>query len=319
MKMRKGYFTKRMEIKNGVVITTLCIMLSLCACSANSKKDSIPIDNMLVEDTVLVEEINAGLDKTIYEELSVQEEIIEDIEVAEEVYSYNVEEKKFSFCIDEIVYVVPYVQISDCPDASLEWKINHTLWKEACWILDCAEIGDEFYCLFETETQMQIIGTYKCGQFLSVVYESTFIDRLPGRIVYAIVVDTLTGERILLEDMIKNPNKLGEILLHYFDNQDRELALFITEEKVESILNYAGMTETEIVNYNLTCNGKYPELLNGEVGSVSYLFDASSFYMTEEAFVVLPGAYYYEPLIFEWERVEEAVHCKKVIREGEVY
>ena len=79
------------------------------------------------------------------------------------------------------------------------------------------------------------------------------------------------------------------------------------QEDAEKILYYGHMTEKEIVINNLTSDGNNPEQDNGEIDSISYLFQASSFYMSEEGFVVLPGAKYYEPLVFEWEEISKVI------------
>ncbi len=227
----------------------------------------------------------------------------------EEIYSYEVEEKAFSFYTDETVYTIPYVRISGCPDEQLQWRINHMLWEEACWIFECAELEDGLYGLFEGEHAMHITGVYQYDRFLSVAYILGEEDYpWPENIAYAIVIDLLTGERVLLADMVKDSEIFEDLLLHYFDDDLREIRLFITEDKAEEILLYGGMTEDEIVEYQITLQGDYPEHENGHVGSISYIFDASSFYMTEDSFVVLPGAYYFEELIFDWESILEAVY-----------
>ena len=98
-----------------------------------------------------------------------------------------------------------------------------------------------------------------------------------------------------------------DMLVHYFDDDSREIRLFIFKEDAEKILYYGHMTEKEIVINNLTSDGNNPEQDNGEIDSISYLFQASSFYMSEEGFVVLPGAKYYEPLVFEWEEISKVI------------
>lgn len=221
-------------------------------------------------------------------------------------YTYEVEKAAFSFYVSENeIYHIPYVQISGCPDKKLQWKINHTLWKEACWILDCAEIGDVLYKLFSGENTMEIAGVYQYKQYLSVLYEGVEESRLPGKIGYAIVVDTLNGNRILLGDIIKDEEKFQDMLVHYFDDDHREIRLFIFEEDAEKMMAYGRLTEKETVIRNVTFDGENPERDNGEIDSISYLFESTSFYMSEEGVVVLPGARYYEPLVFEWEKISE--------------
>ena len=223
-------------------------------------------------------------------------------------YSYEVEKDVFSFSTSEDkTYYVPYVKISGCSNEKLQWNINHTLWEDACWILDCAEIGGPLYDLFSGENAMQITGIYQYKHYLSVLYEGGTESRLPGKIAYAIVIDMLNGRRVLLGDLIENEDKFEDMLVHYFDDDSREIRLFIFKEDAEKILYYGHMTEKEIVINNLTSDGNNPEQDNGEIDSISYLFQASSFYMSEEGFVVLPGAKYYEPLVFEWEEISKVI------------
>lgn len=240
----------------------------------------------------------------------------EDIKKVQELFCAETEEQEFVFYANGVKCSIPYIKISGCPNKHLEWKINHKLWKDACWVFECAEMGDDLYdALFESGRTIKIVGCYQYGQFLSVVYESEFIERLPGKISYAIVIDLLTGERILLEDMIKDREKMKDLLIHYFDNQEREIGLFINNDNdAEDILFYGGMTEAETVVYQLTGKGVYSEQEDGEVGSISYLFDSVSFYLTEDNFVVLPKASYYEPLFFEWDKILEAVWWENVVR-----
>ena len=163
------------------------------------------------------------------------------------------------------------------------------------------------YDLFSGENANQITGIYQYKHYLSVLYEGGTESRLPGKIAYAIVIDMLNGRRVLLGDLIENEDKFEDMLVHYFDDDSREIRLFIFKEDAEKILYYGHMTEKEIVINNLTSDGNNPEQDNGEIDSISYLFQASSFYMSEEGFVVLPGAKYYEPLVFEWEEISKVI------------
>lgn len=107
----------------------------------------------------------------------------------------------------------------------------------------------------------------------------------------------------MLGDIIENEDEFKNMLVHYFDGDSREVRLFIFEEDAEKIMYYSHMTEMEIEINNFTSNGNYPEQNNGKIDSISYLFNASSFYMCEKGLIVLPGAQYYEPLVFEWEKI----------------
>lgn len=226
------------------------------------------------------------------------------IPTVSEPYTYNVDQKVFSFYTDETVYSIPYVKINGCPDSVLEWKINHTLWEEASWIFDCAELEDHLYSLFEGEMAIHISEIYQYDHYLSIVYECGFMPELPGNIVYAIVVDVYTGERVLLSDLVQDENQCLELLSHYFD--DVEAETYVPVLKAEDILFYGGMTEDETVNYNISLGGHYPESINGRIGSISYLFESASFYVTGDGLVILPGARGYTPMRFEWKSVEGA-------------
>lgn len=296
MKRRVKYLDKKMN--RFVVITIIMLIVCFCGCDKHDiSQEAYTVKN---KEKKLIKEITENITIGMHAD-----------EMFEELYSYKVEEKKFSFFTDETVYAIPYVRISGCPDTELEWKINHTLWKEACWIFDCADLENSFYKLFEGEEAIHISVVYKCGQYLSVVYEYGYITDLPGNIVYAIVIDMQTGERVVLSDMIQDREKMKSLLLHYFDEDNREIRLFINnDEDVEKILFYGEMTEAQTVLYK--CASYHEE--DGQVNSISYLFDAASFYMTEDSFVVLPGANYFEPLIFDWESVAEAIKCEKIIQ-----
>lgn len=269
---------KHLENKERIVCAFLSVMLILSACAESN----------------------------VYE--NCEEAKTENVISVTEPYSYEVEKEIFSFSASEDkTYHIPYAKISGCPDKKLQWNINHTLWKEAGWILDCAAIGVPLYELFCGENAMDIVGIYQYKQYLSILYEGAEESRLPGKIGYAIVIDTLDGSRILLGDVIENEDKFQDMLIHYFDNDPREVRLFIFEEDAEKILCHGRMTEKETVLNNVTFNGKYPEEDNGEIDSISYLFESASFYMSEEGFVVLPGAEYYEPLVFGWEEMVEVI------------
>lgn len=256
------------------------------------------------------EQVTAWVDLETSEYISEEINLTEDddmegyIPTVSELYAYNVEKKVFSFYTDETVYSIPYAKIDGCPDSVLEWKINHTLWEEASWIFDCAELEDHLYSLFEGEMAIHISEIYQYDHYLSIVYEYGFMPELPGNIVYAIVVDVYTGERVLLSDLVQDENQCLELLSHYFDAVEAET--YVPVLKAEEILFYGGMTEDETVNYNISLGGHYLESINGRIGSISYLFESASFYVTEEGLVILPGARGYTPMRFDWKIVEGA-------------
>jgi len=127
---------------------------------------------------------------------------------------------------------------------------------------------------------------------------------------YAIVVNMLTGERVLLSDMIGNTDKFKNMLLHYFDGDEREPRMFILEGDPERILHYGSMTEAEMIVDSRTMQGEYPEDDDGQIDSVTWLYGNISFYMSDDGFIVLPEAKYFEPLIFSWDEMSGIINWK---------
>lgn len=231
----------------------------------------------------------------------------------DEMYDYDVETSTFTFSTSgESRYLIPYAKITGCPDDELEWEVNHLLWHDACWLFDCAYFDTVMYDhLFrekESGDGVKLTDTYRCGRYLSVVYENTVLnDIMAGKIAYAIVVDMMTGKRLLLKDVLEDEEAFREILLNYFGDEPRE-TLRLDEYRVDQIMLYGGMTEAEILDYNTSGDEK------GNVTSVSYFFDTASFYMTEEELVVMPGISFYEPVGIAWDRLEGIV--KEEVYEG---
>ena len=177
-------------------------MLFLSACAEGER-----YINNEEESIVALEEVPNS--ETIYQENIAETRTVENVTSELTSYSYEVEKDVFSFSTSEDkTYYVPYVKISGCSNEKLQWNINHTLWEDACWILDCAEIGGPLYDLFSGENAMQITGIYQYKHYLSVLYEGGTESRLPGKIAYAIVIDMLNGRRVLLGDLIENEDKL---------------------------------------------------------------------------------------------------------------
>ena len=119
----------------GIVYVYLIGMLFLSACAEGER-----YINNEEESIVALEEVPNS--ETIYQENIAETRTVENVTSELTSYSYEVEKDVFSFSTSEDkTYYVPYVKISGCSNEKLQWNINHTLWEDACWILDCAEIG----------------------------------------------------------------------------------------------------------------------------------------------------------------------------------
>ena len=283
-----------------VVLGVFC----LCGCSVGQEEENIFEEKMSPQ---FIQGIIWGMDEIPIESVDSYTPILK------ELYDYEVEKRTFAFSAEGNEYYIPYARITGCPDETLQWRINHTLLEEACWIFDCAELGDALYGIYEYDNPtIEIAGLYRYDKYLSVVYKSKALNIMsPTRVVYAIVVDMSTGERVLLSDIIKNEAAFKEKLLHYFDGVSNEIGLFISKDKAEAIGKYGGMTEAETVIYNKT---QY-DSENGEIGSVSYLFDSASFYISEYGLVVLPGATCFEPLYYDWNEIGDVIKIADIDEE----
>lgn len=301
---------KNMQKRKNPFLRIVIMVLTgaaLCSCAPADGKETK--ESRSEEVTAELQTDNSEPDNSS-EEYEFSAFTTEYVETVVETYSCDVEVRSFTFYVnlDEVNYI-PYARVTGMEDEVLQWKINHTLFDHACWVFDCSEPGENYgvYNLFNGRNNMQITGIYQYKHYLSVLYENEFSSRIPGKIVYAIVVDMETGDRVLLGDTIVDEEGFKDVLLHYFDDAPVERSPPIFEDDAELILYHSHMTENEIVIDNITFSGEYPERNNGKVDSISWLFDAASFYMTEEGFIVLPGAYQYKPLLFEWEEVSGVV------------
>lgn len=283
-----------------ILVLSLCIAVSIIGCSSNESE--------IYEESQESETINTY--ETEAEETTIEGDDAQEPQLLS-CYEYEIQQKTFNFSIDNgESYHIPYVQIQGCPDKRLQWKINHTLWKDACWLFDCAQLDIHIYVIWDDDDPYTIAGIYQYKQYLSVVYEGTEDQRLPGKVMYAIVVNMLTGERVLLSDMIGNTDKFKNMLLHYFDGDEREPRMFILEGDPERILHYGSMTEAEMIVDSRTMQGEYPEDDDGQIDSVTWLYGNISFYMSDDGFIVLPEAKYFEPLIFSWDEMSGIINWK---------
>ena len=85
---------------------------------------------------------------------------------------------------------------------------------------------------------------------------------------------------------------------------------FILEGDPERILHYGSMTEAEMIVDSRTMQGEYPEDDDGQIDSVTWLYGNISFYMSDDGFIVLPEAKYFEPLIFSWDEMSGIINWK---------
>ena len=120
-----------------ILVLSLCIAVSIIGCSSNESE--------IYEESQKSETINTY--ETEAEETTIEVDDAQEPQLLS-CYEYEIQQKTFNFSIDNgESYHIPYVQIQGCPDKRLQWKINHTLWKDACWLFDCAQLDIHIYVI----------------------------------------------------------------------------------------------------------------------------------------------------------------------------
>ena len=160
-----------------------------------------------------------------------KEEISEKTRLKEE-FPYDVCIKKFTYSFDGTDYEIPIVQINSPsvvqpPFRAFVNQINGTLLSEAQWAFDTGyeklykkfDEGERdeikampFYPVVDDDrydNSLEIKSIYKVGRYLSVQYGQVGYGR-HGRLEYGIIVDTLTGKRVMLGDIIEVDDRLFE-------------------------------------------------------------------------------------------------------------
>lgn len=160
-----------------------------------------------------------------------KEEISEKTRLKEE-FPYDVCIKKFTYSFDGTDYEIPIVQINSPsvvqpPFRAFVNQINGTLLSEAQWAFDTGyeklykklDEGERdeikampFYPVVDDDrydNSLEIKSIYKVGRYLSVQYGQIGYGR-HGRLEYGIIVDTLTGKRVMLGDIIDVDDRLFE-------------------------------------------------------------------------------------------------------------
>ena len=129
-----------------ILVLSLCIAVSIIGCSSNESE--------IYEESQESETINTY--ETEAEETTIEVDDAQEPQLLS-CYEYEIQQKTFNFSIDNgESYHIPYVQIQGCPDKRLQWKINHTLWKDACWLFDCAQLDIHIYVIWDDDDPLLI-------------------------------------------------------------------------------------------------------------------------------------------------------------------
>jgi hypothetical protein len=196
---------------------------------------------------------------------------VNDYKIYEEEYTaYNKENDPFK---------VKYAQISGLGNESLEGQINQILKLSMTeWINEESEWAEKFQ--FEVK--------YKTSKYLSLCYTIEWKDPrgedyLSNYTRIGVTIDMQTGERVYLDDLIKDTDSLMQKLEDY-NYEDGDLPP-IDSEEADKILHYASISEKEYFEER----SKTDPHVN--YYWVSYLREKSTFYLSDNKLVITRDAY----------------------------
>lgn len=187
---------------------------------------------------------------------------VSDYEIYEKEYTdYNNEKQPF---------IVKYPQISGLDNKDLEDKINQTL-KESIteWINENCDWVE----------MSEIVVKYKTSQYLSLCYVVEWANSPKnGFMRIGITVDMKTGDRVYLNDLIKDTDSLKQTLVKY--NYEGEFSPPIESEEADSIIHYTSISETGYLEEQYEEDTYVYDFIS------SYLTSKPSFYLTDDKLVI---------------------------------
>lgn len=204
---------------------------------------------------------------------------------------YKVYEKEYTaYNKQDKPFIVKYAQISDLGNKSLEAKINQTLKSSITeWInKDC-----------EWMEKSQITIKRKTSQYLSLCYtiewkNSQGEDFMSTYTRIGVTVDIQTGDRVYLNDLIKDTDGLKRKLEKY--DYGNEFSPPIDSEEADKILHEASISESKYLE-EIYQNDPYAyDEIKDEIGS------KTSFYLTDNKLVITRNEYDLNDVYIDFEQ-----------------
>lgn len=190
--------------------------------------------------------------------------------------SFEIYEKEYTaYNNEKQSFIVKYAQISGLGNESLENKINQTL-KESIttWINENCEWMD----------RSEIVVKCKTPKYLSLCYVIEWNNsQRNGYLRIGITVDMKTGNRVYLNDLIKDTASLKQTLINY--NYGTEFSPPIDSEEADIIIHRASISETKYFEEIYKDDPYVYNHIN------SYLTAKSSFYLTDNKLVITRDKY----------------------------
>jgi hypothetical protein len=194
----------------------------------------------------------------------------------EDYIAYN--EKNNSF-------IVKYVQISGLSSESLENQVNQVLKLSITeWINENCEWMDKF----------QVDVKYKTSKYLSLCYTIDWKNikgsDYPSTLTrIGVTIDMQTGERVYLEDLIKDTTSLKQKIMNY----SNEISPPIHSKEADKIIHEVSISEKKYFQEKFQTN---PNVYN-ELKEV--LVNKSSFYLLEGSLVITRNEYEYNDIYID--------------------
>jgi hypothetical protein len=192
------------------------------------------------------------------------------------VNDYGIYEKEYTaYNNEKQPFIVKYAQISGLGNESLENKTNQTL-KESitAWINETCEWME----------RSEIVVKYKTPKYLSLCYVIEWNNsQKNGYMRIGITVDMQTGDRVYLNDLIKNTTNLKQKLVSY--SYGTEFSPPIDSEEADKIIHSASISETKYLEEIFKDDPYAYNHIN------SYFTAKSSFYLTDNKLVITRDKY----------------------------
>lgn len=187
-----------------------------------------------------------------------------------EYIAYNKENKQFK---------VKYAQISGLENESLERQINQILKLSMTeWINNDCEWAEKF----------QVDVKYKTSKYLSLCYtikwkNSQVEDSMSTCTRIGVTIDMRTGERVYLDNLVKDTESLKQKLVHY--SYGNEFSPSLDSKEADKIIHYTSISEKKYLDEIYKTD---PLVYNY---MLSYIRKKPSFYLTDNKLVVTRNEY----------------------------
>lgn len=192
------------------------------------------------------------------------------------VADYEVDIKEYiAYAETDKQFKVKYAQISGLADDTLESRINQILKSSMTeWLQEDCQWVERF----------QVYSEYKTPEYLSICYLIEWENPRNESTRVGVTIDMQTGERVYLDDVVKDIDNLKQKLVNYY--YGTEFSPSIDPEEADKIIHCASISEDEYFEelYHEFDQHVYSNL-------ISYLGAKPSFYLKDNKLVITRDRY----------------------------